>query len=220
MSLLPPEKWRFCKPIPASSEENNMTKPGTSFESTQISTSLSPQTHSTLRSPIPRLNKNHGFIKHIIQNQIERDEYEKISALNRAKSEEPNNQMNKIGYNSPLTRKSITSPQISTSVSPQTSSPSSTLRSPMPRINKNHGFIKHIIQNQIERDEYEKIIAQNREPNNQMNKNGYNSPLTRKLITSPQIQSQFSAVNNTLQDDPYSEFRVRARRSLQREGIL
>jgi hypothetical protein len=80
MSLLPPEKWRFCKLSPMStSPASDSSASSTLTESPQSSPQPSPST-----TPVPRLNKKHGFLQHIIQNQIERDEYEKAIAQTRA----------------------------------------------------------------------------------------------------------------------------------------
>uniref|UniRef100_A0A914Z0A8 Uncharacterized protein n=1 Tax=Panagrolaimus superbus TaxID=310955 RepID=A0A914Z0A8_9BILA len=116
--------------------------------------------------------------------------------------------------------------------SPSTSTQTSPSTSPVPRINKNHGFLKHIIRNQIERDEYEKAISQTRVERDQqyqrirveqkISQNRYIPPHLRNLA-SPPSQSQFSPqfpFNDDPQKDPHSELRLRARRSLQREGIL
>uniref|UniRef100_A0AC34F695 Uncharacterized protein n=1 Tax=Panagrolaimus sp. ES5 TaxID=591445 RepID=A0AC34F695_9BILA len=124
------------------------------------------------------------------------------------------------------------SPSTSTQTSPSTSAQTSPSTSPVPRINKNHGFLKHIIKNQIERDEYEKAISQTRVERDQqyqrkrveqkISQNRYIPPHMRNLASAPP-QSQFSPqypFNDGQKNDPYSELRLRARRSLQREGIL
>uniref|UniRef100_A0A914QK04 Uncharacterized protein n=1 Tax=Panagrolaimus davidi TaxID=227884 RepID=A0A914QK04_9BILA len=121
----------------------------------------------------------------------------------------------------------------SAQVSPASSTESSPSSSPVPRINKNHGFLKHIIQNQIERDEYEKAITQSRAERDQqyqknrvaekVSQNRYIPPHLRNLATPSSPPSQFSpkaSFDNSSKNDPYGEFRARARRSLQREGLL
>ncbi|KAE9556338.1 hypothetical protein FO519_000521 [Halicephalobus sp. NKZ332] len=102
-----------------------------------------------------------------------------------------------------------------------------------PRLNKDHGFLKCIIRNQIERDEYDKAVALTKKGRSvQVQQRHVSKLMERNIYVPPHLRdpemfrngSKSPGSNRSSSDedssDPHQNLRERARRKLVKEGVL